>query len=449
MDTENTILKLNNYNYYTNNVEYSNLFKSLSSAGTNKDFYDSIKSLWEKNLLSVLIEMNPSDTNNFLKTLQKNSKKRPHEKISPNLKISTFNSLSNFNELIIIEKPLSDKDILPIIKQTDTFQELGITHVNLPMIFKDKAEILYNGRFCEDNYLELIFSNNKFKQPTFSHEMFHYFDALLAKNNDFKNFDNKISKHVSDLYEYIHEDQNLKDLGSPLKTILQKLPKFYNFIVNFDNLPNTNNDKDFSQKYINNYLNIDINKYNDFNSFFSDVLKLKLETIEKQVALISPKDQDRETTEHNRRRFNEYTLQKCAKDLYDYHHGKTTKSIYSTMSETLALISNCQSEERHYIYEKMARAFEMNAVKDENLLLKNMGSSVEEKNAYPLGHEKIYYVNKLNAIIKEELAPFINQANILTNNQTSNNSNDVFDKIFKLRELYLNNPKSESSLKIK
>ncbi len=64
MDTENTILKLNNYNYYTNNVEYSNLFKSLSSAGTNKDFYDSIKSLWEKNLLSVLIEMNPSDTNN-------------------------------------------------------------------------------------------------------------------------------------------------------------------------------------------------------------------------------------------------------------------------------------------------------------------------------------------------------------------------------------------------
>lgn len=470
----------NKYDYYTNNQNIISSLQNLNNVTTNADLLSCLKKLNDENLVyqflhkkSYINSATKEVSTNFDTTfgrLLADLEKTPTKLLEKPIDVSIKNSISNISYLLIIEKTLDYDSINESINLAkNIFKNISIDNLHYPIMFNDKKKLHdasdYYGRFSRnEGMIEIPKVDNIFKPSALTHESFHAIDSyifhhLTNKYGEIEAYSKEFTSLISEINGY--DNELLEILNIPLDKIKNDFKDFFEFCNNFDNIPLTNKlSKDDTKEYIEKYLNIDITKYKSESDFTQQILELYSNEKNKL-----PKENLTNISDNTDK------ITSLSKDIFNYYHdGNTNKSMYSLMSN---LISNIASEKDGYrsnLNEKCARIFEMNSYsKENNDIYKLLPNSLSEKNIYPVGNEREFYVNSLNKELKN-LSELLNQHVHISNplpkppqelvipkgfeNDSSSNydiakfsKQNVISNFLKIRELQ-NNNEIKNKLKI-
>ena len=403
----------NKYDYYTNDhITISSLVK-LNKVKTNNDLLNCLKDLNDKNLIYQFLhqesylnaatkEVSTKLDKTFAKLINY-LEKNPKELISKPIELSIQKTDFNISYLTLIEKSLDKNLIKNSINLAETiFENISVNKLYYPIIFNEHKKlhdaIDYFGRFSKNEWMiEIPQVDKSFKQSTLTHESFHALDTYIfyqleKKYEKIDIYSKEFTSFVSEINGY---DKDLIEvLNIPLEKIKQdeQFKGFFDFCVNFDKIPQSKKlSKEDTKEYIEKYLNIDISKCKDETDFTQQVLEIyssEKNKLSAETLKIIPNNTEK--------------IKLLSKEMFNYYHTNCSdKSMYALMSSMISKLVSEKDDYRCSLNEKCARVFEMNSYSNNNTdVYKLLSDSISEKNIYPIGQERVFYVNYLNNELK-------------------------------------------------
>lgn len=246
--------------------------------------------------------------------------------------------------------------------------------------------------------VEISKFENEFKESSLTHELFHALDYHLfshfKQKPGFKNIETDetyFTAFVSSL-EIYHE--MLEGFNISLDKIKndQDFGNIYNFYKNFDIIDNKHKLSTHEiEKYIKNYLNIDINDCSSVHELRLNILTLHRNQ-RKELMNLGMKTPPNFSI----------VIGRLSEEVWNYYKinnnlDSNQKSLYAIMSELVPAIACETTNYRNSLSEKNARIFEMNArSKNDNVVYKTLSKDFFNKNIYPVGSEREFYTQELN-----------------------------------------------------
>lgn len=411
---------INKYDYYTNNQSTILSLQKLQNVKENADLSSCLKELHGKNLVYPFLHQKSyinSETNdvfldlnenlaNLLIYLDKNPKQEVSKLINPVIK----EPISNLSCLMVVEKTLDINSINQSIQLTEgVMKNISVDTLYYPLMFNENKKMFdvpdYYGRFSnKERMIEIPQVDKIFKSSTLTHETFHSLDTYIFNHLE-KEYPN-LKTDANEFTGFIYETQIYEDIPDLFEVDLAEIKNnknykdFFDFFNNFDKIPESKKlSQEDTKEYIKQYLNIDISKCKDETDFTQQVLKIysieKGELPEKALKIITD---------------NTKIIKTLSQEMFNYYYTNySDKSMYALMSDTISKLESEKNNYRCSLNEKCARVFEMNSYSNKNEdIYKLLPESISEKNIYPIGKEREFYVNSLNIELKN-MAHLLNQ----------------------------------------
>ena len=344
---------------------------------------------------------------NLLIYLDKSPKQEILKSINPIIK----NSISNLSYLMVVEKTLDINFINQFIQLTEsTMKNISVDTLYYPLMFNENKKMFdvpdYYGRFSnKERMIEIPQVDKTFKSSTLTHETFHSLDTYIFNHLE-KEYPN-LKTDANEFTGFIYETQIYEDIPDLFEVDLAEIKNnknykdFFEFCNNFDKIPESKKlSQEDTKEYIEKYLNIDISKCKDETDFTQQVLEIysieKGKLPEKALKIITD---------------NTAKIKQLSKEMFNYYHTNCSdKSMYALMSDTISKLESEKNNYRCSLNEKCARVFEMNSYSNKNEdVYKLLPENICDKNIYPIGNEREYYVSTLNNELK-------NMSNLLNEN---------------------------------
>lgn len=413
------IANANRYSYYTDDQNTILSLRKFENIKTNKDLSCCLKNLHNENLVYLFLHqesyINPETGNilldlrdelaNLLLFLDSN----PEEEISK-INLNIERPLSDLSYLMVIEKTLDIKSVESSITLTENaLKNISVETLYCPIIFNENIKMhdvpSYYGRYSyKEGVIEIPQIDKQFKSSSLTHESFHYLNAhiLNCLQVEYPN----LKTDAKEFTEFIYATQIYEDIPDIFEVDTEEIKnnnnfkeifKFYN---EFDKIPKTNRlSKTETKEYVEKYLNINIKECISETDFTNQILKLysnEKAKLPNEVLNIIPE--------------NTHKIKLLAKEMYEYYQGDNIdKSMYSLMSDMISKIASEKNDYRCSLNEKCARIFEMNSYKNSSSdIYKLLAESISDKNIYPIGSEREYYLSSLNNQLRN-MSPLLNK----------------------------------------
>ncbi len=446
----NELIKtFNKYEYYTNDNHIKSSLEKLNTIKNNNDLLNCLKELNNQNLLNQFLHkksyyINNNISTNFEKTfkdLTECLEKNPNDLMTEQTKLSIKTSYFNISKLITVEKSLDNDFVNKSINFAEnTFKNISINQTEYSIVFNEIKKIHeapdYFGRFSKnEKMIELSKVDNELKLTALTHECFHALDYTIFKNLNDKYKDILVSSKeftsfISETKEY--DSELIEDLGIPLEQIKKDkdFQSFFEFCYNFDKIPSSKKiSQEDTKEYIKQYLNIDVSECKEESEFTKKVLEIysnEKDKLHQEILKIIPENTEK--------------IKLLSKEMYSYYHmDYSEKSMYALMSDMVSKLSSEKDDYKCSLNEKCARVFEMNSHPESNEeVYKLLPKNISDKNIYPIGSEREYYVSSLNNELKN-LSKLINENNVTSNKENSQTSTDNYDIAKLTKPSVLNN----------
>lgn len=411
---------INKYDYYTNDQSTILSLQKLKNVKENADLSSCLKDLHGKNLIypflhqksyinletnEVFLDLN-ENLANLLIYLDKNPKQEISKSINPSIK----DSISNLSYLMVVEKTLDINSINQSIQLTESaIKNISVDNLYYPLMFNEDKKMFdvpdYYGRFSnKERMIEIPQVDKVFKYSTLTHETFHSLDTYILNHLE-KEYPN-LKTDANEFTGFIYETQIYEEIPDLFEVDLEEIKNnknyknFFEFCNNFDKIPSSIKlSQEDTKEYIKQYLNIDISKCKDETDFTQQVLEIysieKGKLSEKALKIITD---------------NTKTIKTLSKEMFNYYHTDySDKSMYALMSDTISKLESEKNNYRCSLNEKCARVFEMNSYSNKNEdIYKLLPENISDKNIYPIGNEREYYVSTLNNELKN-ISSLLNQ----------------------------------------
>ena len=402
----------NKYDYYTNDHNTILSLQNLKNVKTNEDLSICLKELHSKNLVYQILHqesyIHPGtkdsylDLNENLATLLIYLDNNPKQEISKLINPVIKEPISNLSCLMIVEQTLDVTSIHKSIQLTqNAIKNISVDTLYYPLIFNENKKMFdvpdYYGRFSNKEWMiEIPQVDNEFKSSTLTHETFHALDAYIYFQ--LKKEYPELQTTLKEFTSFIQEIKMYEDCPEVFDVDLENIKNnknyksFFEFCNNFDKIPQSKKlSQEDTKEYIKQYLNIDISKYKDETEFTQQILEVYSNERDKL-----PKNLLDNVSNNTDK------IKQLSKEIFNYYHTNySDKSMYSLMSDMISKLASEDSGYRCSLNEKCARVFEMNSYSNKNEdIYKLLPENISDKNIYPIGNEREYYVSTLNNELK-------------------------------------------------
>lgn len=414
----------NKYDYYTNDQSTIFSLQNLKNVKTNADLSSCLKDLHNKNLAYQILHqesyIHPGtkdsylDLNENLATLLIYLENNPKQEISKLINPVIKEPISNLSYLMIVEQTLDVTSIHKSIQLTEsTMKNISVDTLYYPLMFNKNKKMFdvpdYYGKFSNKEWMiEIPQVDNKFKSSTLTHETFHALDAYIYFQ--LKKEYPELQTTLKEFTSFIQEIKMYEDCPEVFDVDLENIKNnknyksFFEFCNNFDKIPQSKKlSQEDTKEYIKQYLNIDISKYKDETEFTQQILDVysnERDKLPKHLLDNSSNNTDK--------------IKQLSNEIFNYYHNDySDKSMYSLMSDMISKLASEDSGYRCNLNEKCARVFEMNSYSNKNEdIYKLLPENISDKNIYPIGNEREYYVSILNNELKN-MSKLLNEHIIL------------------------------------